>query len=177
LSGSADATIKVWDLVNLKELKTLTGHSNKVTMVEITPDGAFGLSCSEDSTIKLWNIEMGQEIESFRESDLATSIAITPNAKFGIAGFGNLNIVKVFDLVRGEEIKNLKIHSGYVTSVSITPNGKYALCGSSDGFIYCWDLNTGKELINVKENNAGVVDTIMVIDHYTWASHMIRWIQ
>ena len=39
ISGSADATIKVWNLKERREEFTLTGHTSKVSSVAISQDG------------------------------------------------------------------------------------------------------------------------------------------
>jgi WD40 repeat protein len=52
--GVADGTIKLWNLATGQELRTLTGHRNRVTSVAISPDGQTLASASADMTIKLW---------------------------------------------------------------------------------------------------------------------------
>ncbi|WP_292799591.1 WD40 repeat domain-containing protein [Nostoc sp. NMS7] len=45
-------------------LLTLAGHSNWVNAVALTPDGKQVISASLDNTLKLWNLETGEEIAS-----------------------------------------------------------------------------------------------------------------
>ncbi len=46
-------TIKIWDTLNSKELKTLNGHSNWVLSLAALPDNMLA-SGSSDRTIKIW---------------------------------------------------------------------------------------------------------------------------
>ena len=39
LSGSGDYTIKLWDLETGREIKTFTGHTNRVTSIAFSPEG------------------------------------------------------------------------------------------------------------------------------------------
>src|SRR6476620_172543 len=60
ISGSADKTIKVWDLTTGKELLTLKGHGYSVNAVAVTVDGKRVISGSWDNTIKVWDLATGK---------------------------------------------------------------------------------------------------------------------
>jgi WD40 repeat protein len=53
-SGSADKTIKLWNLKTGDLLRSLIGHVYSVTSIAISPDGETLASGSADKTIKLW---------------------------------------------------------------------------------------------------------------------------
>ncbi len=55
-SGSADRTIKLWEVATGREVRTLTGHTDTVLSVAFSPDGRLLASGSYDKTIKLWDI-------------------------------------------------------------------------------------------------------------------------
>lgn len=55
--NSIDNTIKIWELAEGKNTKTLVGHSNEVTCVRFSPDNIHLVSASCDSTIIVWNLE------------------------------------------------------------------------------------------------------------------------
>ncbi|UCC65657.1 MAG: DUF4062 domain-containing protein, partial [Anaerolineae bacterium] len=61
VSGSADQTLKVWDLESGEELATLQGHTRSVSAVAVTPDGRRAVSGSDDNTLKVWDVESGEE--------------------------------------------------------------------------------------------------------------------
>ncbi|MBD2609400.1 hypothetical protein H6G81_34150, partial [Scytonema hofmannii FACHB-248] len=56
-SGSDDTTIKLWNLATGEEIRTLTGHSNKVMSVAISLDSKTLVSGSWDKTIKIWRLK------------------------------------------------------------------------------------------------------------------------
>ena len=69
ISGSADKTLKVWNLDTGQCLKTLQGHTNVVAALTVIADGRV-VSGSHDGTLKVWNIDIGECIKTLeaRES-------------------------------------------------------------------------------------------------------------
>jgi len=62
-SGSADKTIKIWNLSNYTCIKTLEGHSTWVNIILLFRPGLL-CSVSLDSLIKFWDIESGKCIHT-----------------------------------------------------------------------------------------------------------------
>ena len=48
----------------LRLLHTLTGHSDSVLSVAVSPDGQTLVSGSYDKTIKIWNLNTGEEVRT-----------------------------------------------------------------------------------------------------------------
>ena len=59
-SGSADNTIKLWDMQTGGVVKTFQGHTGSVKSVSISVDCTTIASGSSDKTIGLWNIQTGE---------------------------------------------------------------------------------------------------------------------
>ena len=55
VSGSADSTIKIWNLENGSLLNTLTAHTSSVISLLVLSNGNL-LSGSNDGTIREWNL-------------------------------------------------------------------------------------------------------------------------
>jgi len=47
------------------QVRTLTGHSQRVYSVDFSPDGKWIVSGSEDKLVKIWDAEPGAEVRSF----------------------------------------------------------------------------------------------------------------
>ena len=60
VSGSADKTVKVWDVATGRELLSLKGHTDAVRSVAFSPDGKRIVSGSGDKTVKVWDAGNGQ---------------------------------------------------------------------------------------------------------------------
>lgn len=80
-SAEKDWTIRLWDVVNGKELHTLKGHRYVVSGLVFTTDGKTLLSASHDSTIKAWDVETGRERATLAESPGPRTFLMSPDGK------------------------------------------------------------------------------------------------
>ncbi|MDB9449523.1 WD40 repeat domain-containing protein [Dolichospermum circinale] len=144
ISGSADDTIKIWDLGTGTEKFTLEGHSNSVNAIAVTPDGKTVISGSRDNTIKIWDLGTGQEKFTLEgHSDWVNAIAVTPDGKTVISGSYDKTI-KIWDVETGTEKFTLEGHSSSVKAIALTSDGKTVISGSSDNTIKIWDITQQK---------------------------------
>ena len=54
VTGSYDRLVRVWDLATGECLRTLKGHTDRVSSVCVTPDGRHIVSGSEDKSVRVW---------------------------------------------------------------------------------------------------------------------------
>lgn len=59
-SGGFDHTTRLWSLPGGAPLKTLEGHSDRVTDVRFSPDGKTLITASADRTIRVWRSELAR---------------------------------------------------------------------------------------------------------------------
>lgn len=65
VSGSADESIRLWDVSNQDCICTLKGHRKWIICVDITPDGQLAVS-SDGDTVKLWELTKGECLLSIK---------------------------------------------------------------------------------------------------------------
>ncbi|MBD2042928.1 GUN4 domain-containing protein [Microcoleus sp. FACHB-672] len=145
VSGSADKTIKVWDLESGELKTTLTGPS-WVTCLAISHDGRTLVSGDSYNTINVWDLENGQLKTTLTDdSNSDYSVAISPDGRTLVSGSRDKTI-KVRDLESGELKTTFIGHSGRVDCVAITPDGQTVVSqnrDSSDNTVKFWNLDTG----------------------------------
>ncbi len=137
------------------------GHSMLVESVAISPDGKTIVSGSKDDTIKIWDIQSGECLNTLEgHSSLVSSVAISPDGKTIVSGSGD-ETIKVWDIQSGECLKTLKGHSEWVSSVTISPDGKTIASGSIDKSIKIWDIQSG-ECLKTLKGHSGWVSSVTI---------------
>jgi len=150
LSGSADKTLRLWDLATGQCLRILEGHTELVHSVAISADGRFALSGSNDQYLRLWDLATGQCLRILQgHTQWVDSVAISPDGRFGLSGNSD-NTLRLWDLATGQCLRTFGGHTDSVYSVAISPDGRFALSGSWDKTLRLWDLATGRCLRTLK---------------------------
>ncbi|GBU28314.1 hypothetical protein R84B8_01872 [Treponema sp. R8-4-B8] len=122
------------------------GHTDEINSVAFSPDGKTIVSCSSDTSLKLWDTETGREIKTFNGHTWQVLVAVfSPSGKYILSG-SNDKTLKLWDVESGRDIKTFSGHSRPVTSLAISPDEKFVLSSSDDDTIKLWDVKTGKEI-------------------------------
>ena len=128
------------------ELVIQTGHINKITSASIGPHGKYLATGSVDNSVKLWNVESGAEIRTFRgHKSWITSVAILPDGKRLITGSYDQTAI-LWDLVTGDKVRIFRGHKDKITAIAVGRKGRYLITGSRDKTAILWDINSGKEI-------------------------------
>jgi WD40 repeat protein len=69
ISGSRDCSIKLFEMPQVTELRTLKGHSGWVRSLAVSPDGKVLVSASDDHTIRFWDIASGRVFRTLKGHD------------------------------------------------------------------------------------------------------------
>jgi WD40 repeat protein len=152
---------RFWDWHYLKRqvegsLFTLYGHTEMVSGVAYSPDGARLASGSSDKTVKVWDARTGQELLTLNGHTSAVwRVAYSPDGARLASGSGD-KTVRVWDAHTGQELHTLQGHTSAVLSVAFSPDGARLASGSWDKTVKVWDTRTGEELLTLKGHTGGV---------------------
>jgi len=149
LSGSWDATLRLWDLNTGTTTRNFYGHTKDVLSVAFSADNRQIVSGSRDKSINLWNT-LGQckfTITEDGHQEWVSCVRFSPNlATPLIVSAGWDKMVKVWNLTHCKLRTNLIGHTGYVNTVTVSPDGSLCASGGKDGTAMLWDLNEGRHL-------------------------------
>lgn len=160
MSGSYDATVKIWNVETGECFKTLTGHSKGVRSLAF--DSQKLITGGLDSTVKVWNYHTGKCIATYRGHEDAVSSVDFSN-KTIVSGSADCT-VKVWH-VDSRTCFTLRGHSDCVNCVKIHQPSNTVCSASDDTTVKLWDLNTNQcvRVFGGIENNGhvGQVETVI----------------
>ena len=135
LSVSEDGIVKLWDLRNGKEKKTLASPEDKVTGIAITPDSQRGISASHDRTVKIWDLQTGDELRTLSgHLGRVTTIAVAPDGEFALSGSDDKTL-KLWNLANGQVITEFAC-DGIPCTCAIARDGKTLVVGDTEGDLH-----------------------------------------
>jgi WD40 repeat protein len=155
VTASLDNTIKIFDLLTGKFVRSLEGHEEDVHSIALSEDGGHLVSASEDSSVKIWKLDTGNLIRNLTgHTGAALSAIFTPNMQYVISTAED-KLVKIWNWNTKKIIRTLKGHESAVNSVAISPDGKY-IATSGMKIIRVWKWGTNVPEYTLEGHKFGV---------------------
>lgn len=144
-SGSADRTVRVWDVEARRAIGTpLRGHEGGVLGIAFAPDGRRLFSAGEDA-VRMWDLDTG---EAARDplpvlTKQIVAAAFSPDAtRLALADHF---FITVWDLDAWAPIgRPIRGGDRWVMDVALNRDGTRLVSGHLGGGIRTWDVNTGR---------------------------------
>jgi WD40 repeat protein len=190
-SGTADATVKFWDVASGQVRTTLRGLGGRVSAVAFSPDGKT-LAAGIDGDVWLWDVATAHKRGRLQSQVQLWSLAFTPDGKR--LACGHTCCAGLWDLETGRLEATLPMHEGQfeVVTVAFSPDGKtLACCGSNSdpmGSIRLWDVATRRERLTLAASGVmaycsdsktlaagGLWDPVQLLDLATGKPWPKRW--
>jgi len=151
--GAQDGQLGLLNTLDGSLLISRRAHSDSVTSVAFSPDGAQlatgslgGIPGCKAATIAFWDpdtlaslqqVEQGKTIDCFSDNP-QLSITFSPDGNL-LAVAGSDRKIKLWDL-NTRRLLTLGEHTDIVWSVAFSPDGKILASASQDGSVKLWDV-------------------------------------
>ncbi|KAG2738089.1 WD40 repeat-like protein [Suillus brevipes Sb2] len=133
------------------------GHADSVWGAIHLPGGQRIITCSEDGSLRVWNMKSGKQIgDDWNDGDSPVwSIALSPDGKKVVSGSDD-GAVRLWDIDTCKVVKKWTGHTEAVSSVCWSRDGRRVLSGSYDRTARQWEVETVPEPI---ENILASIET------------------
>ena len=159
-SGSADGTVRIWDVASGETIRTLKGRTLDVTAVAALPAGRVA-SGSAQGALEIWDLVSGRTLATLQGHSAAiTAVAALPEDRLA-SGSADRTLC-IWDLATGRASAVLKGHSARITAVAALADGR-VVSSSEDATLRVWDLVSGRTAATL-EGHAGSVNAVAVLD-------------
>ena len=159
ITGSYDATIKVWDIATGEEIRTLEGHTSGIRCLQF--DDSKLISGSIDRTVKIWDWRKGECIATH-----AVHSAGIVGLHFDSSLLATASMDKTIKIWNFNDSSRftLRGHTDWVNAVRVDSASRTALSASDDCTVKLWDLDT-KACIKTFEGHVGQVQQVLTLPH------------
>ena len=161
LISAGDNTIKLWNLVSGKLIRTLRGHADNwsesaVTSLAVSPNGKFIASGGTDNTVRIWYLKHFLKSERGKTFTLTghaqgswlaqgvRAVAFSRDGKILASGGGD-KAIKLWNTKTWEERSTLIGHSDAIASLAFSPV-EPSLISTAGSTIKLWKLDTDDEI-------------------------------
>src|SRR5262249_48951582 len=122
---------------------SLEGHTNEVYDAVFSPDGRTLVTCSSDTSVRLWDVGTWRQTNVLRGHDgTARSAAFSPDSK-RLATVGNHSHIVLWELPGCLRLRSGPSHNDDIARVAFLPEGRALAALGAHGSLTVWDPDTG----------------------------------
>src|ERR1035438_5529015 len=155
-SGSADGTVRFWDVASVTGIATLTDRTGSVLSAAFSPDGKTLATGTYDYIVWLWDLATRRPvaIRLDRHTGLVDSVAFSPDGKVLATGSSD-GTARLWNVATRRQIgtplavdNSTAYFSHAVNSVAFSSDGKILATASGDGTVRLWNIATHRQIGN-----------------------------
>ncbi|CUA73613.1 Notchless protein homolog 1 [Xenopus laevis] [Rhizoctonia solani] len=171
--GGARNTVFVWDMrTGHPAFPPITTHNWVVRSAAISSDKKFMVTCSEESSVHVWDSRTGQLSKILtcpsNHDAWVTSVAISPDSGHIIAGSGGA--IQIWDATTGEAVARIHEDHYDIDMLAYSSDGTRIISYSSRGSLCLYDALGA---IVAKDSLPGHTEAVTSIDISPDAKHIV----
>jgi RNA polymerase sigma factor (sigma-70 family) len=160
LASGFESTIRLWETATGAERHRFEGHRDGVVAVTFSDTHRL-VSAGLGGTAIRWDADTGRLLSTRTRAQLLPeyAAAFSPDGRW-LASGNTGGVIRVSDLVSGQEIGRWQGHQGMIWRLTFAPNGQTLLSGSQDQSLALWEPLTGREVARL----AGYPSPVLAAD-------------
>jgi WD40 repeat protein len=161
VAGSGDATIKVWDIEQGKQVDTIPGFGR--LNIQFGHTGKY-LAIGNDQHVELWDWQKRERIAQFKpEFSLIRSLRFSANDRW-LAASGSSAPVVVFDVEQKIVAHSIGAAADRRRTCAISPDGTRLLTVGQGSNVEIWNLPRGERALQILGHRFASYDAAFRLD-------------
>jgi WD40 repeat protein len=169
LAATSEHAVCLFDMAGGKELHADRGHRGVIETVLVMANGRRIVTCSHsvtgeadlgtrhDDSLQIWDPSTGQRLHGTSSLELGLILAIAGSLDGGTLALlcqypdskaeKLVTAIRLWDCIRCQEIRLINADDVYhLATLSFSPDGKTLVSGGKPGYLFFWDVATGKKI-------------------------------
>lgn len=144
-TGSADYTVKIWDVATGFEIRNMTGFPSEVFDLAFSSDSQWLATTGiKDKVVDVWEVTTGRHIGTLTgHTDTIFSMAFSPDGRWLATGSMD-HTVKLWGLEKGDNVNTFSGFKNGVFSVAFSPDSQWLGATGADKEVRVWKVPDGK---------------------------------
>lgn len=135
--------IRLYDFQSGRLVALLRGHSEPVSALAFSPDGARLVSGATDGTAVIWDVQRRGPLHwLYGHKDEILGLEVTPDGARIVTTSADHD-ARLWSMADGQEIARLAGHEAKVTGLALAAQIGVIATGDAQGDIRLWDIKTG----------------------------------
>lgn len=148
--------IKLYRISHRNFISSFTGHTNTIRCARFSPSNNMIASCSEDKTVKIFDVKSNQLIHSFKDEKGYGNQLAWHKDDNTIAIAQENGRVKIYDIGQRKLIQYYRIYDSPVKCLDFHSSGAYLATGDEKGQIAILDLYEGRDIFTINGHQGAV---------------------
>jgi|GEM_PF-1161391 len=141
-SGGQESEVMIWSTTQDRPKLTLNGHVGPISHVAFSHST---LATADDTAVKLWDPDTGQERCVFLGSNNISSVSLSQSGNLLALGDGD-GTLRIWDTHNERALQNIEGNSGSILSLTFSPDERRLASCSADNRVRIWDTDNGRQL-------------------------------
>lgn len=154
VSSSHDGDLKLWRTSTGRVTATLKGNSVAINSLALSSSGKILITGNQDRTIRFWNLEQKKALTTLSNQfskHFKEIIAVALDSRTNtLISTGADNLIKIWDLDRGTQIKEIAGKSADITCLALNEHQGYFCNGGLERQLRIREIKTGKVIRSLR---------------------------
>ncbi|ETO26549.1 WD-40 repeat protein [Reticulomyxa filosa] len=130
----------------ITEIKALKGHSSGTNDAYFSSDGSMVISCGNDRTVRLWDIQTGKQIRELESREWNMIKARLSSDGNTIIALSIASFITLWDVKSGQTIPIRARTLGHAEDVNFSPDGQPIALALNNNIIDLWNIQSNERL-------------------------------